>query len=103
MAFASIALAITRTALTRLTRVLALSLVALGTAQPGLAQDQAGGSATREDTRTQYPVLLANSYISLNVGYVDYPFSTKQLEPGFAAQSISIPRVAVRAVLIGHQ
>jgi hypothetical protein len=48
-------------------------------------------------------MLLTNSYFSLNVGYVDYPFSTNQLEPGFAAQSITIPRLAVRAVLIGHQ
>src|SRR5436305_7213285 len=55
------------------------------------------------DTRAQYPVLLANSYFSLNVGYIEYPFSARQLEPGFQVDSVSIPHVGVRAVLIGHQ
>jgi hypothetical protein len=89
-----------RIALTRVCRVTLFLLLVIAAARPGLAQDQ---PATKEDTRTQYPTLLANSYFSVNVGYLDYPFSTKQLDPGFAAESIKIPHVAVRAVLIGHQ
>ena len=57
----------------------------------------------REDTRTQYPALLANSYFSVNVGYVDYLFSAEQLEPGVRAGSVEIPHAAVRAVVLGHQ
>ena len=55
------------------------------------------------DTRTQYPLLLANSYFTINVGAFDYPFSPSQLEPGFTAAAIDTPRVGVRAVLIGHE
>jgi len=56
-----------------------------------------------EDTRTQYPRLLQNSYISINVGAIDQPFSQAQLEPGFRATSIEVPRVDVRVMLIGHE
>jgi len=40
-----------------------------------------------EDTRTQYPALLQNSYITINVGAVNQPFSQDQLQPGFRAAS----------------
>jgi hypothetical protein len=56
-----------------------------------------------EDTRTQYPRLLQNSFISINVGAIDQPFSQAQLEPGFHAASIEVPRVDVRVMLIGHE
>jgi hypothetical protein len=68
-----------------------------------LAQDAAAGDSGSADTRTQYPALLENSYFSLNVGHIDYPFTAGQLEPGYTAGGIDIPRIAVRAVLIGHQ
>ena len=58
---------------------------------------------TEEDTRTQYPRLLQNSYISINVGAIDQPFSQAQLEPGFRAAAIEVPRVDVRVMLIGHE
>jgi len=58
---------------------------------------------TGEDTRTQYPRLLQNSYISINVGAIDQPFSQAQLEPGFRTTSIEVPRVDVRVMLIGHE
>ena len=45
-----------------------------------------------DDTRTQYPRLLQNSYIAINVGAVDQPFSQQQLQPGFRAASIDVPR-----------
>jgi hypothetical protein len=56
-----------------------------------------------DDTRTQYPRLLQNSYISINVGAIDQPFSQAQLEPGFHAASIEVPRADVRVMLIGHE
>ena len=56
-----------------------------------------------DDTRTQYPPLLQNSYISINVGAVDQPFSQAQLAPGFHAASIDVPRIDVRVMLVGHE
>jgi hypothetical protein len=75
----------------------------LATPAVAFAQDGPAPGSGKEDTRTQYPVLLRNSYFSLNLGYIDYGFSPQQLEPGFSAESIDTPRLAVRAVLIGHQ
>ena len=58
---------------------------------------------TSEDTRTQYPAFLTDSYFSLNVGSMRYLFSGQQLEPGFQAESIDIPHLAVRVDLFGHR
>jgi hypothetical protein len=90
-----------------------------GAMRPGPAQSAAGQStatpasddrsaappprAARPDTRTQYPALLRNSYVSLHVGYIDYPFSARQLESGFQAGAIGIPHVSVQLALFGHQ
>lgn len=84
-------------------RCSALAMCLLALASPVLAQDQPPSTVISDDTRTQYPALLVNSYFSINVGRLDYAFSTNQLEPGFATATIQIPRLAVRAVLIGHQ
>ena len=56
-----------------------------------------------QDKRTQYPPLLANSYFGVNIGYINYPFTNSTLEPGYSAESIDIPHVAVRILLLGHQ
>jgi hypothetical protein len=53
--------------------------------------------------RTQYPLLLSDSYVSVSVGYITYPFSNLNLEAGYKADVISIPHVGVRLVLFGHQ
>jgi len=58
---------------------------------------------TSEDTRTQYPALLQNSFVTINVGGVNQPFSQDQLQPGFRAASIAVPRAAVRVMLFGHE
>jgi hypothetical protein len=68
-------------------------------ATAALAQE----SQPREDTRTQYPALLRNSYFSINVGAIDYGFSQAQLEPGYTATSINIPHVVARVALFGHE
>jgi hypothetical protein len=39
--------------------------------------------AVPEDTRTQYPPFMVNSYFTLDVGRIGYVFSGDQLEPGF--------------------
>lgn len=59
--------------------------------------------AKSQDKRTQYPAFLKNSYFSVNVGYINYPFSNQQMEPGFHVSSIHIPHVAARVILFGHQ
>jgi Lipid A 3-O-deacylase (PagL)/OmpA-like transmembrane domain len=74
----------------------AATFLLLGAARSAIAQPS-------DDTRTQYPRLLQNSYISINVGAIDQPFSQAQLEPGFRAASIEVPRVDVRVMLIGHE
>ena len=56
-----------------------------------------------EDSRTQYPPFLANSYFAIDVGRIGYLFSAQQLEPGFQAESVDVPRLAVRFDLFGHR
>ncbi len=58
--------------------------------------------ATSEDTRTQYPTLLTNSYFTFDVGRIGYVFSGQQLEPGFQAESVDVPHLAARVDLFGH-
>src|SRR5215216_868720 len=52
-----------------------------------LPQDTTPPMKPREDTRAQYPPFLADSYFSVNLGYIDYAFSDRQLAPGFHAGS----------------
>lgn len=82
-------------------------LVCLGT--PGYAQDASAPAAqtpppasSEDDARAQYPALLSNAFVTLNVGYIDYRFSDLQLEPGHRVEAIHVPHVAVRAVLFGR-
>jgi opacity protein-like surface antigen len=58
--------------------------------------------AMAQDTRTQYPRILSNSYVGLNVGYIRYPFRDTPMAPGFDVQTIRVPHLAVRALLLGH-
>ena len=59
--------------------------------------------AIGQDSRAQYPSFLQKSYFEVNIGYIQYPFSARQLEPGFQAGSIHIPHVGVRLVLLGYR
>ena len=54
-----------------------------------------------QDNRIQYPTGLRNAYFGVNIGYINYPFSMQQLEPGFTADGVTVPHVAVRLVLYG--
>lgn len=79
------------------TAFLLLVLVARGASAQDATQPSPDG-----DGRAQYPALLANSFASINVGYIAYPFSEQQLEAGHRVGSIQVPHVAARAVLFGH-
>ncbi|MGE0446055.1 MAG: acyloxyacyl hydrolase [Vicinamibacterales bacterium] len=79
-------------------RLVACVLFVLTAASGTFAQQPVG-----QDTRTQYPALLANSFFSINVGRIDYPFSAQQLEPRYRVTSIATPRVTARVVLFGHE
>ncbi len=67
-----------------------------------LASCASAQDAPAEDTRTQYPAFMRDSYVSLRVGYIGYLFTATQLEPGFEAASIERPRPAVRLDFFGH-
>jgi len=41
-----------------------------------------------QDTRTQYPGFLKNAYFNFNFGYINFPFSSEQLETGYNAESV---------------
>jgi len=55
------------------------------------------------EKRIQYPWGLKNSYFGVNVGYINYPFSSAQLEPGFSVEKVTVPHIAPRITLYGHQ
>jgi hypothetical protein len=56
---------------------------------------------TAQYDRVQYPFGMKNTYFGVDVGYINYPFSSEQLEPGYQVESIDIPHPAVRVVLYG--
>jgi hypothetical protein len=56
-----------------------------------------------QDNRIQYPGVLKNSFYGVNIGYINYPFSSAQLEPGNTAGSIEVPHTAVRLTLYGKE
>ena len=68
----------------------------------GAPSEETRQAPAPEDTRAQYPAFLANSFVSLNVGSINYPFSALQLEPGYQVESIQVPHASVNAVLFGR-
>ena len=56
-----------------------------------------------QESRIQYPAALKNSYYGINIGYINYPFSSKQLEAGNTVGSISVPHTALRLTLYGKE
>jgi hypothetical protein len=55
------------------------------------------------DGRTQYPKFMENSFFTFSVGFIGYRFNQRQLEPGFQAESVEKPKLAVRVDLFGHR
>src|SRR6266496_6755372 len=62
-----------------------------------------GNFIIAQDHRYQYPAVLSNSFTGVSIGYINYPFSNFQLEPGYGAASIHVPHTAVRIILFGHE
>jgi len=56
-----------------------------------------------DDTRTQYPWLLRNSFFSVSLGGIDYEFSSQQLSPGEQVGTVLTPHPAARIGLFGHE
>lgn len=56
-----------------------------------------------QDERSQLPKILYNSYFEVNVGSINYPFSSLQLEEGYTLQSLEIPHTAVRIIPAGYE
>lgn len=60
-------------------------------------------AASAQDDRIQYPGALRNSYFGVNIGSINYPFSSAQLKDGNTVGSVKVPHTAVRIILFGHQ
>lgn len=56
-----------------------------------------------QDDRSQYPPILKNSYFGVNIGRINYNFSSRQLQPGNTVKDVRVPHTAVRIILFGHQ
>jgi len=69
----------------------------------GLMRGQPAAPDPAQDQPTQYPRFLLNSYVGVQLGYIDFPFSNSQVQPGFHAQSVQVPHFAARVFLIGHE
>jgi len=61
-----------------------------------------GPPASAEDRRAQYPFFLKDSYFEIDAGYIEYPFSSRELQPGFVVEAVHVPHAAARVVLLGH-
>ncbi|HVN57005.1 MAG TPA: acyloxyacyl hydrolase [Bacteroidales bacterium] len=60
-------------------------------------------TASGQRDRAQIPAVFNDSYIEVNVGYINYPFGSSSLEPGYTYRSVNVPHVAVRIIMAGHQ
>lgn len=60
-------------------------------------------NVSAQSFRGQYAPALKNTYFGINIGYINYPFSAKQLRPGNTVGSVKVPHTAVRIVLAGHE
>src|SRR5262245_42497886 len=71
-------------------------------APPNPPGSSSSDSAAQRDSRAQFTGLLANSFVTVNVGAIGYAFSEQQLAPGHSVGSIETPHVAASIVLFGH-
>lgn len=56
-----------------------------------------------QENRAQLPGFIAKSYLNVNLGYINFPFSAQQLERGFQAESVEVPHMGIRLVFVGHR
>lgn len=55
-----------------------------------------------QKSQAQYPPFLSNSFYSINLGHINFPFSSKQLTPGYTVDNVKVFHLAIR-VNLGHQ
>ncbi len=55
-----------------------------------------------QDTRTQYPPFLTNVFFEINIGYINYPFTSEHMAAGYVVDNIEIPHTAVRIIPAGY-
>lgn len=60
-------------------------------------------SVFSQDDRTAYPGFLKGSYFNFNFGYINFPFSSEQLEPGYHVESITNHHFGMRLIFFGHK
>ena len=58
---------------------------------------------TAQSFRGQYSPAMKNTFFGVNIGSINYPFSSRQLLPGNTVGSVKVPHTAVRLVLVGHE
>lgn len=56
-----------------------------------------------QDTRTQYPPFLTNSFFEINIGYINYPFTSEHMTEGYVVDNVEIPHTAVRIIPAGYK
>jgi opacity protein-like surface antigen len=56
-----------------------------------------------QDKRAQLPGFLTRTSLTLNIGYINYPFTQSQLEPGFRSSSVHIPHVGVNLAALCYR
>jgi hypothetical protein len=56
-----------------------------------------------QENRAQYPGFLKNSYFNFNFGYINFPFSSEQLERGYQVESVTNHHFGMRLIFFGHQ
>ncbi len=70
---------------------------------PALLMMVLSNSTYAQRVRSQYPGFISNAYFSVNVGYINYPFSELQLEsPYLNVESVVVPHTGVRLMLYGR-
>ena len=60
------------------------------------------GSIYAQDERAQFPTVMNNFYFEVNTGYINYPFTSFTVEPGYILNGIKIPHMALRIIPVGY-
>ncbi len=61
------------------------------------------GFIPAQENHLKGPEFLADGFIGVNIGYINYPFGNQHMEAGYKAETIQIPRPAVRIILFGYR
>lgn len=63
----------------------------------------AGLFSNAQENNNDSTDFLSKAYIGVNIGSINYSFTTTQMKPGYSVESILVPHVAVRLILFGYQ